>query len=76
MFQIQETNKLVTSVLDVQPRVGSGGTGKSNDEIVAEIAQSISEKIMDKLDIENAKPEMFEVNTLYGLKLMVFCTKP
>lgn len=35
--------------------------GKTNDEIVDELAQAILGKIPDKLDIDTALPEMFEV---------------
>lgn len=59
-FQAQETGHLVTTILDIQPRQASGGTGKSNDDIVYELAESILGKLMDKLDIEQANQEMFE----------------
>ena len=52
ILQAEETNTLIFTILDVQPRLSSGGTGKSNDEIVYELADSILEKLMDKLDIE------------------------
>lgn len=44
----------------MQPRLSSGGAGKSNDDIVYELAESILTKLMDKLDIEEANSEMFE----------------
>ena len=50
----------MNTILDVQPRLSSGGTGKSNDEIVYELAETILGKLMDKLDIELANQEMFE----------------
>lgn len=50
---------MVTTILDVQPRVSSGGSGKSNDEIVFELADSILSKLPDKLDIEKAPQSMF-----------------
>ncbi|KAK3599709.1 hypothetical protein CHS0354_037182 [Potamilus streckersoni] len=59
-FQRQETNSLIFTILDVQPRLSSGGGGKSNDEIVYELAESILGKVMDKLDIEQANQEMFQ----------------
>ena len=40
--------------------MGGGSGGKSNDEIVYELSESILEKIIEKLDIDEAKPEMFE----------------
>uniref|UniRef100_A0A803U0S0 Dynein axonemal heavy chain 6 n=1 Tax=Anolis carolinensis TaxID=28377 RepID=A0A803U0S0_ANOCA len=41
----QETNTLINTILDVQPRSTTQGTGKSNDEIVEELATSILAKI-------------------------------
>lgn len=46
----------------MQPRLSSGGGGKSNDDIVYELAESILGKIMDKLDIDEANSEMFETD--------------
>ncbi|XP_070535810.1 dynein axonemal heavy chain 6-like isoform X2 [Ptychodera flava] len=59
-FQIQETNSLLYTILDVQPRMAGGGSGKTSDEIVFELADSILEKLPDKLDIEEANREMFK----------------
>ena len=59
-FQSQETSYLITTILDVQPRVSTGGSGKSNDDIVYELADSILGKIPDKLDIEKAPQAIFE----------------
>ena len=52
----------MTTILDVQPRLSSGSGGKSNDEIVYELSESILEKVAEKLDIDNAKPEMFDLD--------------
>jgi len=46
----------------MQPRLSSAGGGKSNDEIVYELAESVLGKLMDKLDIEEANSEMFETD--------------
>lgn len=46
----------------MQPRLTGGGAGKSNDDIVYELAGDIMAQLMDKLDIDEAKPEMFEVD--------------
>ena len=64
MFQMSETTKLIDTILDVQPRMSSGGAGKSNDEIADELASNIKEKLMTKLDIEQASEAMFQVNFL------------
>lgn len=52
---------MIHKILDVQPRMASSSGGKTSDEIVDELAQSILSKIPDKLDIDFALPEMFEV---------------
>ena len=52
---------MINTILDVQPRLASSGGGKTNDEIVYELAGNIFNKIPDKLDIDTALPEMFEV---------------
>jgi len=60
-FQTQETNALITTVLEVQPRLASGGSGKTSDEIVYELAESILSKLPVALDMEKADKSMFEV---------------
>ena len=60
-YQTQETHTLVNTTLDVQPRLASSSGGKTSDEIVFELAGNILNKIPDKLDIDQALPEMFEV---------------
>lgn len=46
--------------MDVQPRVTTSSSGKSNDEIVYELADSILSKLPDKLDIEKAPLAIFQ----------------
>ena len=62
--QMSETTKLINTILEVQPRMSGGGGGKSNDEIADELATNIQGKLMDKLDIEQASSEMFQVVAL------------
>ncbi|XP_065911794.1 dynein axonemal heavy chain 6-like [Dysidea avara] len=59
-FQTQETYTLVNTILDIQPRLASSGGGKTSDEIVYELAESILSKVPEKLDIDKALPELFE----------------
>nr|XP_006813236.1 PREDICTED: dynein heavy chain 6, axonemal [Saccoglossus kowalevskii] len=59
-FQTQETNALINTILDVQPRMATSGGGMTNDDIVNELATSILEKFPEKLDIEEANQEMFK----------------
>jgi len=65
--QRQETLALVLTILDMQPRQTGGGTGKSSDTIVYEMAAGILEKVIDKLDIDEAKADMFEVSKEYSV---------
>lgn len=60
LLQTQETNALITAVLEVQPRLASGGSGKTSDEIVFELAESILAKLPVLLDMEKADKSMFE----------------
>eukprot|EP00794_Sanderia_malayensis_P006345 gene6346-7072_t len=62
-FQIQETHTLVRTVLEVQPRMSSGGTGKTSDEIVYELAESVLGKLPDSLDMELASKDMFKTDS-------------
>lgn len=62
-MQTQETNALITAVLEVQPRLASGGSGKTSDEIVYELADSILSKLPALLDMEKADKSMFEART-------------
>lgn len=57
--------------MDVQPRMASISGGKTSDEIVDELAQNILGKIPDKLDIDTALPEMFEVTKIFCVSFVV-----
>ncbi|XP_018593809.2 dynein heavy chain 6, axonemal [Scleropages formosus] len=59
-FQRQETSTLIGTILEVQPRSSAGGGGKSNDEIVQELAESILAKLPEKLDMETASESLFK----------------
>lgn len=48
----------------MQPRLASSGGGRTSDEIVYELAESILSKIPEKLDIDKALPELFEVHII------------
>lgn len=49
------------SVLEVQPRMSTGGSGKTSDEIVFELADSILGKLPDILDMDTAHKDLFKV---------------
>ncbi|XP_023668206.2 dynein axonemal heavy chain 6 [Paramormyrops kingsleyae] len=58
-FQRQETMSLISTILEVQPRSTACGGGKSNDEMVLELADSILEKIPERLDMDAATESLF-----------------
>jgi hypothetical protein len=45
LLQYKETNTLINTILEVQPRASSGGEGKSNDEIVQELVASVQTRV-------------------------------
>ncbi|XP_055452394.1 dynein axonemal heavy chain 6 [Psammomys obesus] len=59
VFQYKETNTLITTILEVQPRSSSGGEGKSNDEIVQELVTSIQTRVPEFLQMEGASESLF-----------------
>ena len=46
-FQTQESNKMIEPILSVQPKIqsGGGGDGKTTDQIVEELAQSLEQQL-------------------------------
>ncbi|XP_072525800.1 dynein axonemal heavy chain 6 [Salminus brasiliensis] len=58
-FQRQETLTVINTILEVQPRSSAGGGGKSNDEVVHELADSILAKIPEKIDMDGAAESLF-----------------
>ncbi|XP_066123630.1 dynein axonemal heavy chain 6 [Saccopteryx bilineata] len=59
VFQSKETNTLINTILEVQPRSSSGGEGKSNDEIVQELVASVQTRVPEILEMENASESLF-----------------
>lgn len=47
--------------MEVQPREAGGGEGKSSDEIAFELADMIKERIMMKIDPDDAHPSLLRV---------------
>lgn len=62
---------MINTILEVQPRLTSSGGGKTSDEIVYELAESILLKVPEKLDIDKALPELFEVHNAHHLHTYV-----
>ena len=66
-------------MLEVQPRLASGGSGKTSDEIVYELAESILSKLPLALDMEKADKAIFEVrvqsNNVVGQQLLDYIVR-
>uniref|UniRef100_A0A8C5NZ98 Dynein, axonemal, heavy chain 6 n=1 Tax=Jaculus jaculus TaxID=51337 RepID=A0A8C5NZ98_JACJA len=59
VFQYKETNTLINTILEVQPRSSAGGEGKSNDEIVQELVASVRSRLPESLQMEGASETLF-----------------
>lgn len=62
-FQLQETCRLVDSVLSIQPRVsssGSNGGGNSTDSLVAALCAETLEQLPPDLDLSEAAAGLFD----------------
>ncbi|KAJ3415371.1 Dynein heavy chain 6, axonemal, partial [Chytridiales sp. JEL 0842] len=51
-FQLQESRRLIRTILDVQPRLVSGGVGQSSEETVTNMAVTILENLPTPLMLE------------------------
>ena len=59
-FQLQETKKMMETVLSIQPRATSAEGGKSPDELVAELAAEIAESIAPLLSFDESAEGLFD----------------
>ena len=57
--QRRETATLMDTVLDLQPRTGGSGAGRSPDEIVGEMATELDTELPPKLEMSEAGPNTF-----------------
>lgn len=62
-FQSQDANVVLRTILDVQPRMSSSSSGRTPDEIVYELAESIEEKLPKMLlDLDEALEGTFDLD--------------
>lgn len=61
IFQQQETGRMMDTVICIQPRIVRSSGGKTNEQIVNEIAADILETMPDPLNKEEAGPNTFVV---------------
>ena len=61
-FQLQETRKIIDTVLGIQPRMTGGGGGKTPEETVSELCAEMSAAMPSRLDPEQCAEGMFARN--------------
>ncbi|UYV81315.1 DNAH6 [Cordylochernes scorpioides] len=55
---VSETNRLVNTILEIQPKMTAAAGAKTDDETVYEKSEEIQEKILLKLDADTLHPEL------------------
>ena len=61
-FQAKESNSIMATMIDIQPRGGSaGGAGKTPDQIVSDIADDLLARCPAIVNTEKAHPSSFEI---------------
>jgi len=60
IYQAQESQKIINTILNIQPRVASGASGKSSDETVFDLAQQILDELPELLKKEEGNAELFK----------------
>ncbi|KAF5287317.1 hypothetical protein FQR65_LT02190 [Abscondita terminalis] len=59
-YQIKETQIVIKTIMECQPRASVKGTAKSNDDIVFELAEGIVACILKKISTDEAHPHLFK----------------
>ncbi|KAK9823491.1 hypothetical protein WJX72_003121 [[Myrmecia] bisecta] len=59
-FELQETRRLIDTILSIQPRLEGGHGGSSGDQVVADLAGKILQSLPANLNREDAHPELFD----------------
>lgn len=59
-YQNQESEKIITTILSIQPRVATGAGGKTPDEIVTERSKELKKNLPPILDRATGKKDMFK----------------
>ncbi|KAF5272727.1 hypothetical protein FQA39_LY07754 [Lamprigera yunnana] len=59
-YQIKETTSILKTIMECQPNISIGGEGKSSDEIIFELANTVISSIIKKIVTDNAHDKLFE----------------
>jgi dynein heavy chain len=62
-FQVSQSKSMLETILDIQPRISSGGGGKSSDDIVADTIAELQENQPALLDITECAKNLFKPNS-------------
>jgi dynein heavy chain len=59
-FQNQESQKILDTILSIQPRIGGSSGGKTPDEIVLERTKFLKKNLPPLIDKNEGKKDMFK----------------
>ena len=62
-FKTSESAKILSIILDIQPRVSNSSEGMSSDEMIMELINKLTEEQPEMLDKENSAKGLFKVNS-------------
>jgi len=72
-FNTNESLSLMSTLLSLQPRSSGGGSGKSSDEIVLDIAAGLEKQCPEVMDMDDAGPTTFIVQANGILPSLAIC---
>ena len=65
-YQLQESDRIITTIMSIQPRISSSSGGKSPDEMIIEKCTEIQQQLPELLNRLEGKKELFK-NDAKGL---------
>ena len=63
-FLTQESNKIIDTILGIQPRLSDSGQAKSTDDIVLDIAKYLLQELPATMTQEQGNKKLFERNQM------------